>query len=272
MCLAVIALDVHPRYVAVVAANRDEYHARPAERAHWWRDSAGHELLAGRDLEQGGTWLGVNRRGRFAFVTNVREPGRHDPAAPSRGSLVPAVLADEANVQASVDSAVRRGARHNGFNVVAAEDGIAAFGSNRGPRLQTLRAGIHGVSNAWLDTPWPKLLRAKSGLAAWVAREDADIDGLFDVLADRAAAPDHALPETGLGRERERLLSSPFIVSPDYGTRCSTVLLIGRDGVVRLHEQTFDASGTRTGQVEASFRIDGMAHATPRVASATRVS
>ena len=256
MCLAVIALDAHPRYAVIVGANRDEYHRRPAERAHWWRDSEGHQLLAGRDLEHEGTWLGVNRLGRWAFVTNVREPGRHDPHAPSRGSLVPAALRDADDAQRTVESLVRGSARYNGFNLVVGQASIAAFGSNRTPDVQRLSRGVHGVSNAALDTPWPKLVRAKSGLAAWVKREDDDIDALFDVLADRVRAPEEALPNTGLTPEWERLLSAPFIVSADYGTRCSTVLVVGRNGTVALHERTFDASGTRTERTDVSFHLE----------------
>jgi len=256
MCLAVIALDAHPRYAVIVGANRDEYHRRPAERAHWWRDSEGHQLLAGRDLEHEGTWLGVNRLGRWAFVTNVREPGRHDPHAPSRGSLVPAALRDADDAQRTVESLVRGSARYNGFNLVVGQASIAAFGSNRTPDVQRLSRGVHGVSNAALDTPWPKLVRAKSGLAAWVKREDDDIDALFHVLADRVPAPEEALPNTGLTLERERLLSAPFIVSADYGTRCSTVLVVRRDGTVGLHERTFDASGAPTGRTDVSFPLE----------------
>jgi uncharacterized protein with NRDE domain len=272
MCLAVIALDAHPRYAVVVGANRDEFHRRPAERAHWWHDSAGHELLAGRDLEHGGTWLGVNRTGRWAFVTNVREPGRHDPRAPSRGGLVPAALRDSGDIRRTVETVVRDGTRHNGFNLIAGQETIALFGSNRTADVQPLRRGIQGVSNAALDTPWPKLMRATAGLAAWVKREDDDIDALFGVLADRTPAPDDALPSTGLSVERERLLSAPFIVSADYGTRCSTVLVVGRDGSVRLHEQTFDASGALTGATHVSFRVETSTRAPRAIASATGAS
>src|SRR5882672_5260905 len=119
MCLAVVALDVHPRYAVVVAANRDEFHARPAQRAHWWHDETGASLLAGRDVEHGGTWLGVTRRGRWAFVTNVREPGRHDPRAPSRGALVPAALRDQRPVVNAVEAVVARALACNGFNLLA---------------------------------------------------------------------------------------------------------------------------------------------------------
>ena len=256
MCLAVIALDVHPRYAVVVAANRDEFHARPAERAHWWTDAEGFAVLAGRDLRQGGTWLGVNRRGRWAFVTNVREPGRHDVDAPSRGALVPVVLRDPRNVHDAIASVAAQGAAYNGFNLAGGEGTRATFASNRAPHARPLAARIYGVSNAQLDTPWPKLARATSGVAAWTAKGSDDLDSLFAVLADRALAHDDTLPDTGLTRERERLLSSPFIVSEDYGTRCSTVLALSRDGAAHFVERSFNAAGEVTGDVEYRFRVD----------------
>ena len=255
MCLAVIALDRHPRYALIVAANRDEFHARPTERAHWWTDAQGRSLLAGRDLEHGGTWLGVARSGRFAFVTNVREPGRHDPRAPSRGSLVPAVLRDDAAVPAALESLVAGAAGLNGFNLVAGDRDVAAFGSNRTPGIAVLKNDTYGVSNAGLDTPWPKLERAKSGVLRWAARGVDDVDALFDVLGDRARAPDARLPATGIPLDRERLLSSPFIVSDDYGTRSSTVFALARDGAALFVERTFNAAGEITGDVEYRFRL-----------------
>src|SRR6476659_11140159 len=131
MCLAVIAIDAHPRHAVVVAANRDEFHARDAQRAHWWNDDTGFALLAGRDLRQGGTWLGVNRQGRWAFVTNVREPGRHDPQAPSRGALVPRVLRDGRDAGTAVEHIAAQAAAYNGFNLVGGERMSATFASNR---------------------------------------------------------------------------------------------------------------------------------------------
>ena len=254
MCLAVVALDVHPRYALVAAANRDEFHARPAAPAHWWADEDG-AILAGRDLEQGGTWLGVARDGRFAFVTNVREPQRHDPNAPTRGALVPALLRDPRPVVAALDACVAAARHYNGFNLVCADGEGAAFGSNRGPHALPLARGIHGVSNAGLDTPWPKLVRAKAGLQAWVASGDDALETLWPVLADTTRAADHELPDTGIARERERLLSSPFIVSDAYGTRCSTLVTLSREGEVRFVERGFDASGALTGELSFRFRI-----------------
>ena len=260
MCLAVVALDAHPRHAVVLAANRDEAHARPALPAAWWTDVA-PPLLAGRDLEGGGTWLGVDRRGRFAFVTNVRDPARHDRAAPTRGTLVPRVLADDAPVDVAVARAVQDGRALNGFNLLAGDAHGAAWGSNRGVAGERLAPGVHGVSNARLDTPWPKVVRTRERLAAWIASGDDDLAPLFALLADRTRAPDDELPDTGVGRDRERLLSPPFILGATYGTRCSTVVTIGRDGHVRFVERRFDAGGVAVGESEFAFVAAGVSAA-----------
>jgi uncharacterized protein with NRDE domain len=251
MCLALFALDAHPHYVLAIAANRDEYHARPAARAAWWSEG----WLAGRDLKAGGTWFGVTRTARWAFVTNVREPSRHDPNAPSRGSLVPAVLADTASPAASLARIVTGATAQNGFNLVAGIGAQAAWGSNRGVAAQTLPAGIHGVSNAALDTPWPKVTRTKAFVAAWCESAETDIAPLFAMLADTRLAPDAELPSTGVTLERERMLSSPFIVSEGYGTRCSTVLTLSRSGAAHFVERSFDSAGRPLGDVEHRFVV-----------------
>jgi len=253
MCLALLALDAHARHAVVLAANRDEFHARAADPAHWW---PGEEILAGRDRVAGGTWLGVDRHGRFAFVTNVREPGRHDPSAPTRGTLVPRVLHDEAEVVEAVSNAVRDSARMNGFNLLAGEPGVAAWSSNRAAGVLRLARGVHGVSNAALDTPWPKLVRTRSALEAWLREGTDAIEPLFALLADRTPAEDDDLPRTGVTREWERMLSSPFIVAPNYGTRCSTIVLIDRDGAVRFVERSFDAEGRVSGEVDQRFVVE----------------
>jgi uncharacterized protein with NRDE domain len=264
VCLAVVALDAHPRYAVVLAANRDEFHARAAQAAHWWSDGDAMTILAGRDLAQGGTWLGVSRDGRFAFVTNVREPARYDPHAPSRGALVPAILRDP-RAPADALAAIVDGAQgYNGFNLVAGDASSVAFGSNRGPAVVALTRGVHGVSNAGLDTPWPKLLRAKAGVAAWAAAGDDDLAHLWPVLADTRKAADHELPDTGIARERERLLSSPFIVSESYGTRCSTLVAFRRDGEAQFVEKSFDAQGDVTGEVAFRFTLDQTARSITR--------
>lgn len=251
MCLALFALDAHTGFALVVAANRDEYHARPAAPAAWWDEG----WLGGRDLAAGGAWLGVTREARWALVTNVREPSRHDPNAPTRGSLVPAALADPAPPSASLVRILGSAAAHNGFNLVAGRGAEAYWGSNRADAARALAAGVYGLSNAALDTPWVKVTRAKAALGAWCARGDDAFDPLFAILGDTARAPDDLLPATGISRERERLLSAPFIVDDHYGTRCSTVLAIGRDGHARFVERSFDRHGAPIGEVEHRFDV-----------------
>jgi uncharacterized protein with NRDE domain len=252
MCLALIAFAVHPRHSVVVAANRDEYHGRPAAPAQWWDEG----FLAGRDLRAGGAWLGVTRRGRFALLTNVREPARHDPDAPSRGALVPNILTAEAPPSVSLPLQVRAGATHNGFNLVAGALDELLWGSNRAEAHRRLGPGIYGISNQLLDTPWPKVTRMKEAFRKWCERDAGgdDFEALFTLLHDTARAADAELPSTGITIERERMLSSPFIVSADYGTRCSTILTIDRAGA-RLVERSFDSKGEATGEVEQRFAL-----------------
>jgi len=254
MCLVLLARSAHPQYAIVLAANRDEYHARPAARAAWWDEG----WLAGRDLEAGGTWLGITRGGRWAVITNVREPGQHDPNAPSRGTLVVRYLAHPGDSEAAMREVVLSGERHNGFNLLGGEPGAAHWGSNRGPAARALDPGIYGLSNELLDTPWPKVLRIKAAFAQWCREERSDAAAtadLFSMLYDRTEAPDAELPSTGIGLERERLVSAAFIVSPSYGTRCSTVLTIRHDGGVHFVERTFDPAGEATGDVEFRFML-----------------
>lgn len=250
MCLALFALDRHPRFALVIAANRDEYQARSAAPAAWWDEG----FLAGRDLAAGGTWLGITRAARWAFVTNVREPARYDPGAPTRGALVPAVLVDPAASDETVPRIAASTAAYNGFNLVAGSLAVAHWGSNRAG-ARALSAGIYGLSNALLDTPWPKVLRTKEAMAAWCARADTDIAPLFAMLGDTRVAPDDALPATGIPQERERLLSAPFIVSETYGTRCATVISVDRDGGAHIVERTFDPRGAIVGTAEYRFAV-----------------
>jgi uncharacterized protein with NRDE domain len=251
MCLAVVAIDQHPQHALVIAANRDELHARPAAAAHAWPDG----IFAGRDEEAGGTWLGVDRRGRFAFVTNFREPGRHDPHARSRGELPLAILRDRGDVAAACARVARDGARYNGFNLVAGEGNAAYCVSNRRDGVVALDRGVHGISNGALDARWPKVLRLEQSVAAWCAAGADDREPLWRALADRTPADDAALPSTGLPRERERLVSAPFIVDPTYGTRASTLVTVSRDGVVTFQERRFDPRAVTIGEVSERFAI-----------------
>jgi uncharacterized protein with NRDE domain len=251
MCLALVALDAHPRLPLVIAANRDEFHAREAAPAHWWPDGT----LAGLDQVGGGTWFGVDRRGRWALVTNFREGIPRDPGAPSRGTLVTRALVERTPPLACAAAIAVDGSRYHGFNLLVGDPLRAAYTSNRTSGALALTAGIHGLSNHLLDTPWPKLVRSKARLAAHLEAGDDSFEPLFELLADRAQAEPKSLPSTGVSPEWERLLSSAFIVDPRYGTRCSTVLTVGHDGIARFAERSFDSRGSLTGAVAFEFAI-----------------
>lgn len=255
MCLLVVALHAHERYALVLAANRDEYHARPAAPAAWGRAAPFIDVLGGRDLAAGGTWLGLHRDGRFALVTNVREGAGPRANVQSRGELVPRVLDAADDPAAALRAIAPTGDLYSGFNLLAGSAQRIAWMSNRSPAQREFTRGIHGLSNALLDVPWPKVVLTRAAMTAWAADGQGDVEALFDALADRTLAPDAELPGTGVTLERERMLSAPFIVSEDYGTRCSTVLTISHDGNARFEERTFDPRGNAAGQVVESFRV-----------------
>ena len=261
MCLLVLAWNVHPRFRLVVAANRDEFHDRPAAPLDWWRDVPG--VLAGRDLRGAGTWMGVSRAGRFGVLTNYRdlEPPPA-PDAPSRGEFVPQFLADDAAPRTWLEGLRRVAGRYAGFNLLVGTDEELFYFSNRnGLEPQPLSPGVYGLSNHLLDSPWPKLLRARERLRDLVEVERVEAEPLFALLADRAPAEGGAVPHTGLPPDWERALSAPFVVHGRYGTRCSTVLLVERHGRATMLERRFDASGTQTGASRWEFEAGGLSPA-----------
>ncbi len=235
MCTLLFAWQVDPARPLVVAANRDEFYARPAAPAQLWDDAP--QLLAGRDLQAGGTWLGVTRSGRFAALTNVREPGLATPAdAPSRGRLV----AEYLRGSGAPGDYVRglEPAAYAGFNLVVGDRGSLWYLSNRAGPARRLGPGVYGVANAALDDPWPKVVRGRERLAGLLASGRVEASELLDLLADRSPVADEALPDTGVGLALERMLSPLFITSPNYGTCCSTALIILRDATVEFRERT----------------------------------
>lgn len=252
MCLVALAIDEDRRFPLVIAANRDEFFARPTARLGWWHAAPDlPAILSGRDLEAGGTWLGLTTAGRLGLLTNVRDPRRHDPAAPSRGRIVTDWLAAREPVDRFWMRTALAG--YNGFNLIAADFvlGECYWASNTGAHPQRLERGIHGLSNAALDTPWPKVERLKGRLReAMAAPESVDALAwrLFDALGDREVPADAALPDTGVGLERERQLAPVFIRTPDqrYGTRCSTVVVterVNRHNVTHVFERSFAVAG-----------------------------
>ena len=271
MCLLMLAWQAHARYRLVVAANRDEYHERPAAALAKWPEPPG--IIAGRDLRAQGTWLAVDRERRFGVVTNFRELQPPRPGAPSRGELIPRYLTMRTAAGSSRPPRGESGpgARaseffaalephadsYAGFNLLLSDDASLWYGSNRAtPFARQLAPGVYGLSNELLDTPWPKLQRVRRGFEAWLGRTGAMAAELFELLNDRTrVADDAALPagRSGLPREWERVLSAPFVLHPEYGTRCSTVLLEEPDGRLYLAERRFDPRGERVGETEFSL-------------------
>ncbi len=237
MCLIVFALHAHAEYPLMVAANRDEFFARPTDSADWWDDG---RSLAGRDLRAGGTWMGVSRGGRFAALTNYRDPSSQRTDAPSRGALVSQVLRDASSLPDAIERIGREASRYNGFNLLAAQWHADAsrvamwiLTSQGDARPQAIDVGIHALSNAALDTPWPKVERAQRAMQAAIqSASDRDdlCTKLFALLGDQKIAGDDTLPHTGVALDVERALSAAFIRMPSYGTRSSTLLLVDRNG------------------------------------------
>lgn len=252
MCLILLAHRMHPTYHLVVAANRDELYARPTAPAAFWNDAP--HLLAGRDLRGGGTWMGITRDGRFAALTNVRELPLPGPDAPSRGHLVSGFLRGGEPPQTYLRALAPRAADYPGFNLLVGSGGELWHLSNRGGGARPLASGVYGVSNALLDTPWPKVERGKALLRDVLADGgEVDPEALFRILSLSEPFPDALLPDTGVGAERERALSPLFIASPDCGTRASTVLLVRRDGRARFVERTVAPGG---GWSEAAYELE----------------
>lgn len=251
MCLILVAWRIHADYPLVVAANRDEFFARPTAPAAFWQDAP--QLLAGRDLEAGGTWMGFTRDGRFAALTNFRDPAQNRSDAPSRGGLVADFLRGDETPQAYLDRVAPRGRLCNGYNLLVSDGKTLCWASNIGGESRALQPGVYGVSNHLLDTPWPKVGAGKTALARALDRLPDD-EALFALLQDDGIHPDEQLPRTGVPLDWERLLSSAFVKSPDYGTRSSTVLCVGRDAWASLDEQTWLPGARRGARTRYRFR------------------
>lgn len=251
MCLLVVAWKVHPRYPLVLAGNRDELHARPAAPLGWWDDPAG--LLAGRDLEAGGTWLGVTTDGRAGVVTNFREPRRLTPGSPSRGAFIPGFAAADHGAAGYAETLAAQAADYAGFNLLLADGRELVYASNRPTfAVRHLEPGLYGLANDTLDAPWPRVERTRTRLRALLTEAEPDRDALFSALAD--TRPPSTAELAAAGATAEPSPYGPFVLGPTYGTRCSTLLLMDADGEVRIEEQRYDARGLVTGVSAERFR------------------
>jgi uncharacterized protein with NRDE domain len=253
MCLIAIAWQARDDLPLIVAANRDEWRDRPAKPAHWWPERP--ELLAGRDLEAGGTWMGVTRSGRFAAVTNFRDPADRRAKARSRGTLVTAFLVGDETPARFLSNLSAGAHEYNGFNLIVGDANSLFYFSSRESQPRAIEPGVHAISNHLLDEPWPKVVAAR--LAMEQAMEERDPSGpLFKVLADGSLPTDDALPNTGVGIAWERRLGSALITGADYGTRASTVLTISNAGEVTFEERTRDADGEVAGTSREAFVVE----------------
>lgn len=252
MCILFTAINQHPDYPLIIAANRDEFHRRPTAASAFWTSCP--DLLAGQDLEAKGTWMGVTRDGKIAALTNIRNIEQKGDAR-TRGELVINALTqtDQDSFERSLQ---RERANYNGYNLVYGHLTSLKVYNNAHNAFFTLSDGIHGLSNADIETPWPKVTRGMRALTEYISEAQMlDTQALFNILRDDVKAEDHDLPETGIGYEWEKMLSSIFIQSPEYGTRTSTLLLIDNQHTCHWEERTFSPEGVITGIQKFSFSV-----------------
>jgi uncharacterized protein with NRDE domain len=254
VCLILFTYGQYPDYPVVIAANRDEFYNRPTAPADYWQDTP--HILAGRDLQKGGTWLGVDNQGRIAAITNYRDPSADKTDAKSRGSLVLDFLLQQQPASDYLSRYQSELHRYNGFNLLAYDtSGFYCLSSLSG-EIQSLSAGLYGISNDLLDASWPKVKKGKIELGRLLnAGKPVNVDDIFIILADRSVFADALLPDTGIGLDWERILSPIFVNSQTYGTRSSTVVMIDKNSMLTFAERSFDENGGITGTLKYQFNI-----------------
>ncbi len=254
MCLLLISYNTHPEYPLIIAANRDEFYKRPTENAHFWNEYP--DLLAGKDLEGGGTWLGITKKGRFSAITNYRDMKSIKSDAPTRGKLVTDFLQSELSPLKYGHSLLNKAETYNGYNLLFSDSESFYYFSNQTKELKQLSPGIYGLSNHLLDTPWPKVIRSKKAFSYSASKDKISTDDLFEILSDDRVAPDNQLPETGLDLELERAVSPIFIKSDRYGTRSSTVLLVNNLNEVLFIERSLDTKNDLWNESRFEFKLE----------------
>ena len=244
MCLIFLSVNNHPNYKLIVAANRDEFYARKTSPADFWKEHP--QIVGGRDLEAQkpdgicGTWMAMNKNGRIAMVTNYRDLKNLKSVAPSRGFLVTDFLLSDESPEKYLKAIEKKKNNYNGFNLILGNAKELFYLSNYKEGIIKIENGFHGLSNALLDTPWPKVKRGKEVMKTLFSEEKIDSKKILNALYDAEQAPDNQLPDTGIGLERERMLSSMFIKSPNYGSRCSTVVTVDQNNKVEFTERVYN--------------------------------
>ncbi|MEX1211791.1 MAG: NRDE family protein [Balneolaceae bacterium] len=253
MCLIVFSYKQHPTYDLIFAANRDEFYSRPTKEAHFWEEHP--HVLAGKDLQSGGTWMGITTSGTFSAVTNYRDLSMIKKDAPSRGHLVLDYLVNGGDPETYLDNVDRKANRYNGFNLLAGTTEKLMYYSNKVHEPVRLDPGLYGLSNHLLNTSWPKVEQTREDLRLAIEEEEITEERLFDLLKRDVRAPDEKLPNTGLPRELERAVSSVFIKTEMYGTRSSTILLIDKSGHVTFIERRY-GPGVNEEEETSNFEFD----------------
>lgn len=250
MCILFFAIESHPRYPLIICANRDEFHHRATQPAHFWPPE--NQILAGKDLQAGGTWLGVNRAGQFAGITNLRTQETQDGVR-SRGELVinalSSILANPALPTVTSQWLQTHHANYNPFNLIFEHDNILHCFNSRSTETKTLTPGFHAVCNGDMDDVWPKMASGQQALQSYITQtEKINVDELQQLMSDTSQPEDSLLPNTGVELEWERHLSSIFIQHPQYGTRSTTIILKDTFGRIDFYETRFDGKGRNLGR------------------------
>ena len=254
MCLIFLSFNQHPDYPLIIAANRDEFYDRPASSIGLWPEYP--NILAGKDLTGGGTWLGVTKSGYFAMLTNYRDMANIKANAPTRGKLVLDYLAGEFDASNYLEAIDASASLYNGYNIILGTLNDPWYYSNQNHEIFRLGTGLYGLSNALLDTKWPKVEIGKENFKQIIERESLDYEAIFSFMYDKTLAPDEKLPDTGIGYEKEKLLSSMFIEFPGYGTRNTTLLVKDKNNNVQLIERTYSQPDDSTSEVKFEFSVN----------------
>lgn len=254
MCLILIARNKHHQYKLIIAANRDEFYARQSEQVNYWQDYP--FILAGKDLSAGGTWMGITKAGKFCAITNYRDLKNVKSNAPSRGEVVLNYLRGSESAVEYSEILTNRGEMYNGFNLIYGTVDELFYYSNQSNQVEKLENSIYGLSNHFMDTPWHKNIRAKTKFAELISENKLSENFFIDLLTDDCLANDDELPETGVGKEWEKILSPIFIKSEVYGTRCSTIIKVTYDNQVEFTEVTHDSITIGNNRVSYNFKIE----------------
>ena len=261
MCLIFISLNQHPNYKLIVAANRDEFYARQTSPTEFWKEHP--QIVGGRDLEARkpdgtcGTWMAINKNGRIAMVTNYRDLKNLKSVAPSRGHLVTDFLLSKVSPEKYLKSIEPNANLYNGFNLIVGNAEKLFYLSNYKDGIVKIENGFHGLSNHLLNTPWPKVKKGKEKMKPFFDENVIDSKKILNALYDEQQAPDDQLPDTGVGLERERMLSSIFIKSPNYGSRCSTVVTVDQNNKAEFTERVYDLKTFAFTEKSFSFDVKG---------------